>query len=125
MYHLFKDFPKAIENTRKIADSINLELPMGEYHLPNFPIPKDSSVEHPSEYLKLLTNKGAVDRYSQISPEIQKRIDKELGVIEEMGFAGYFLITADFVKYAKDNSIPVGPGRGSAWKHCFVFLRYY
>ena len=114
MYHLFKDFPKAIENTRKIADSIDLELPMGEYHLPNFPIPKDSSVEHPSEYLKLLTNKGAVDRYSQISPEIQKRIDKELGVIEEMGFAGYFLITADFVKYAKDNSIPVGPGRGSA-----------
>ena len=114
MYHLFKDFSKAIENTRKIADSIDLELPMGEYHLPNFPIPSGSSVEDPSEYLKLLTNDGAVDRYREISPEIQKRIDKELGVIKEMGFAGYFLITADFVKYAKDNSIPVGPGRGSA-----------
>ncbi len=114
MYHLFKDFSKAIENTRKIADSIDLELPMGEYHLPNFPIPKDSSINDPSKYLKLLTNDGAVDRYQEISPEIQERIDKELGVIEEMGFAGYFLITADFVKYAKDNSIPVGPGRGSA-----------
>jgi len=114
MYHLFKDFPKAIENTREIADSIDLELPMGEYHLPNFPIPKDSPIQDPGEYLKGLTNDGAVDRYREISPEIQRRIDKELGVIEEMGFAGYFLITADFVKYAKDNLIPVGPGRGSA-----------
>ena len=114
MHNLFKSFPTAIENTRKIADSIELELPMGEYHLPNFPIPVDAPVQNPSEYLKLLTNEGASKKYGEISPEIQKRINNELDVIGQMGFDGYFLITADFVKYAKDNLIPVGPGRGSA-----------
>jgi len=114
MFNLFKEFPEAIENTRKIADSINLELPMGEYHLPNFPIPEEISVEHPDQYLKMMTQSGAEKLYGEISPDIQTRIDQELKVIAGMGFAGYFLITADFVKYAKENLIPVGPGRGSA-----------
>ncbi|HIC36068.1 MAG TPA: DNA polymerase III subunit alpha, partial [Candidatus Marinimicrobia bacterium] len=114
MFNLFKEFPQAIENTRRIADSINVELRMGEYHLPNFPIPEDSPTKDPDEYLKMLTQVGADALYGEITPDIQKRIDHELMVIRNMGFAGYFLITADFVKYAKDASIPVGPGRGSA-----------
>ncbi|MDP6169343.1 MAG: DNA polymerase III subunit alpha, partial [Candidatus Marinimicrobia bacterium] len=114
MYHLFKEFPEALENTRKIADSIDLSLPMGESHLPNFPIPESATTEDVDEYLKQLTNSGAESFYGELSPNIQKRIDHELKVIKDMGFAGYFLITADFVKYAKDSKIPVGPGRGSA-----------
>ena len=114
MYHLFKEFPQAMENTRKIADSIDLTLPMGESHLPNFPIPDSASTDDPDEYLRNLTNSGAENHYGELSPRIQKRIDHELNVIKNMGFAGYFLITADFVKYAKESMIPVGPGRGSA-----------
>jgi len=114
MFKLFNEFPQAIENTRRIADSIDVELHMGEYHLPNFPIPEDSPTKDPDEYMKILTQAGAEAIYGEITPDIQKRIDHELMVIRNMGFAGYFLITADFVKYAKDASIPVGPGRGSA-----------
>jgi len=114
MHRLFKEFPEAIENTRKIADSIDLTLPMGESHLPNFPIPDSATTEDSDEYLRSLAHSGAESHYGEISPNIQERIDHELKVIKNMGFAGYFLITADFVKYAKDSKIPVGPGRGSA-----------
>ena len=114
MHTLFKECPQAIENTRRIADSIDVELRMGEYHLPNFPIPEDSPTQDSDEYLKILTQTGAELLYGEITPDIQKRIDHELLVIRNMGFAGYFLITADFVKYSKDMKIPVGPGRGSA-----------
>ena len=101
MYKLFKEFPQAIENTRKIADSIDLTIPIGESHLPNFPIPKEAKTSDPDEYLKSITESGAQDIYGEITPEIRKRMSKELSVIKNMGFAGYFLITADFVKYAK------------------------
>ncbi|SVB34181.1 uncharacterized protein METZ01_LOCUS187035, partial [marine metagenome] len=114
MFKMFKDVPQAIENTRKIADSIDIELPMGEYHLPNFPIPEDASSENPDDYLKILCKQGVQDRYGDYTTDLKSRLDHELKVIKKMGFAGYFLITADFVKYAKDNTIPVGPGRGSA-----------
>ena len=114
MFHLFKEFPEAIENTRKIADSIDLTLPIGESHLPNFPIPSSSATQDPDDYLRLLTEKGAMSLYGDLTPDIKGRIGHELKVIKNMGFAGYFLITADFVKYAKDSNIPVGPGRGSA-----------
>ncbi len=114
MFNLFKEFPGAIENTRKIADSIEIELPMGSYHLPNFQMPNDTPTKQPDEYLKTLASKGAEKIYGEITPQIEKRINHELDVIKNMGFAGYFLITADFVNFAKDNSIPVGPGRGSA-----------
>tara|TARA_B100000003_G_C10937602_1_gene374112 strand:- start:1386 stop:4820 length:3435 start_codon:yes stop_codon:yes gene_type:complete len=114
MYTLFKDFPNAIENSRLIADRVDMTLPMGEYHLPNFPIPSDSPTQDPDEYLRVLTQTGAELLYKEITPDIQKRINHELNVIKKMGFAGYFLITADFVKYSKDVNIPVGPGRGSA-----------
>ena len=114
MYSLFKDVPGAIENTRKIADSIDFEIITGSYHLPNFPIPKNENNGDPDEYLKSLVATGVNNLYKDITPEINKQIDHELGVIKNMGFAGYFLITADFVQYAKNNDIPVGPGRGSA-----------
>ena len=114
MHKLFKEFPGAIENTRKIADSIDITLPIGESHLPNFPIPKEANTSDPDEYLKSITESGAQNLYGEITPEIKKRMSHELNVIKNMGFAGYFLITADFVKYAKESKIPVGPGRGSA-----------
>ena len=114
MYSLFKDVPGAIENTRKIAESIDFEINTGSYHLPNFPIPENENNGDPDEYLKSLVATGVNNLYKDITPEINKQIDHELGVIKNMGFAGYFLITADFVQYAKNNDIPVGPGRGSA-----------
>ena len=114
MHKLFKEFPGAIENTRKIADSIDITLPIGESHLPNFPIPKEANISDPDEYLKSITESGAQNLYGEITPEIKERMSHELDVIKNMGFAGYFLITADFVEYAKKALIPVGPGRGSA-----------
>ena len=114
MHKLFKEFPGAIENTRKIADSIDITLPIGESHLPNFPIPKEANISDPNEYLKSITESGAQNLYGEITPEIKERMCHELDVIKNMGFAGYFLITADFVEYAKKALIPVGPGRGSS-----------
>ena len=114
MHKLFKEIPGAIENTRKIAESIDFEIKTGEYHLPNFPIPENEPSTNPDEYLRKLVVNGAKDLYEEMTPKINHLIDHELGVIKNMGFAGYFLITADFVQYAKNNKIPVGPGRGSA-----------
>jgi len=114
MWDLFKDYPDALENTVKIAEQCNVEIPMGNYHLPRFPIPADSNSSSADDYLKTLCQEGLRKRYSHITPEIQNRLNYELSVIKKMGFAGYFLITMDFVKYAKTNLIPVGPGRGSA-----------
>ncbi|MBF88684.1 MAG: DNA polymerase III subunit alpha [Candidatus Marinimicrobia bacterium] len=113
MWKLFKDYPNALENTRLIADSCNLDLQLNEYLLPNFPIPDNSGVESPDDYLKLCCQKGLKNIYPSITENIQSRLNYELGVIKQMGFAGYFLIVMDFVKYAKDTNIPVGPGRGS------------
>ncbi|MEL0173190.1 MAG: DNA polymerase III subunit alpha [bacterium] len=114
MHKLFKDVPGAIENTRKIAESIDFEINTGEYHLPNFPIPENESNKDPDDYLRKLVVDGAKGLYEELTPKVNHLIDHELGVIKNMGFAGYFLITADFVQYAKNNKIPVGPGRGSA-----------
>ena len=114
MYKLFKDVPNAIENTRSIADSIDLSIPTGSYHLPKFPLPDNGDMSDPDEYLRSICKKGVIERYNDITPNIKQRMDHELDVIKAMGFSGYFLITQDFVKYARDNNIPVGPGRGSA-----------
>jgi len=114
MQTLFKDAPEAIENTRRISDSIDFEISMGEYHLPKYNIPVESQTKDPDAYLRDLCEKGLRTRYETITPEINDRLDHELDVIRKMGFAGYFLITEDFIRYAKDKYIPVGPGRGSA-----------
>ena len=112
MYRLFKDNPSAIENTIRIAEQCNVEIPIGDIHLPSFPIPKDAKSS--DAYLRELCIRGLKSKYKHQSEELIKRLDYELGVIQKMGFAGYFLITQDFVQYAKNQQIPVGPGRGSA-----------
>ena len=115
MHALFKDYPGAIENTLKIAEQCNSTIEMGNYHLPTFPIPDSSQYENnPNGYLESICRKGLENRYGEITPDIEQRLKHELSVINKMGFSGYFLITQDFVRYAKNNKIPVGPGRGSA-----------
>ena len=113
MWKLFKNYPKAIENSRLISDSCNIELPLGEYLLPKFPIPEKYITFSPDDYLRICCEKGLKSVYSKIDDQIINRLNFELNVIKKMGFAGYFLIVMDFVDYSKKNNIPVGPGRGS------------
>ena len=108
----FSDRPDVLKNTLKIADEVNLGFEK-TYHLPAFPLPEDHTDEN--EYLVFLATEGAKRRYGDPLPEgVQERLDYELGVIIEMGYAGYFLITWDFVDWARRHGIPVGPGRGSS-----------
>lgn len=116
MIELFQDIPEAVENTLIIAKRCNLELKLGENYLPHFPVPAGYNQD---EWLRHQAKKGLEDRTTagfipadKIS-EYQKRLDNELDVIIGMGFPGYFLIVADFIQWAKDQAIPVGPGRGS------------
>ena len=113
MAELFKEYPASLENTLEIADKCNLEIKLGEHHFPVFDIP-DRGV-NAEDYLAKLANEGLRKRFPNGLPEgAGERLDYELSVIQQTGFSNYFLITADFVKWAKDNGIPVGPGRGSA-----------
>jgi DNA polymerase-3 subunit alpha len=114
MAALFENDTEVLDNTLKIADECNLELELGKQYLPTFTIPKDTKAKSADEYLTDLVYKGIRERYDNITPEIKKRVDYELEVIKNMGFTGYFLIVQDFVHYAKERNIPVGPGRGSA-----------
>ncbi|UCH10342.1 MAG: DNA polymerase III subunit alpha, partial [Fidelibacterota bacterium] len=114
MYQLFKDVPEALENTVAIAEQCAVELDLGQLHLPQFPIPDSAGTHDPDEYLMQLTEEGLGQRYGKIIPEIKARLDEELQIIRDMGYAGYFLIVMDFIRYARSQSIPVGPGRGSA-----------
>jgi DNA polymerase-3 subunit alpha len=117
MVALFADIPEAIENTALIAQRCNLQLEFGTYHLPAFPTPDGMDVE---TYLRAESEQGLEQRLKKIDPareidrkEYNDRLDLELGVINRMGFPGYFLIVADFIRWAKEQDIPVGPGRGS------------
>src|SRR6056297_1385450 len=113
MWERFSHVPEALENTDKIAERCNVNLDFGDdYLLPPFEVPDgyDSS----SQYLRELVEKGAADRWGELTDSIQDRIDHELNIIEEMGYPTYFLIVRDFIQFAKNNGIPVGPGRGSA-----------
>jgi DNA polymerase III subunit alpha len=111
MEKAFSHVPEALENTKVIADRCDVTFEFGKYQIPVFDVP-DKKTE--SEYLKELTEEGAKKRYKKITKEIKERIEYELKVINDMGFAGYFLIVSDFVRYAKEQGITVGPGRGSA-----------
>ena len=97
MWKLFKDYPGALENTRLIADSCDLELPLGKYLLPTFPIPEDAGATTPDDFLSLSCQQGLKNLYPSVTPELKSRLDYELDVIQKMGFAGYFLIVMDFV----------------------------
>jgi len=107
----FKDVPEALENTKKIADQVDFEMDLGNNYLPIFPMPEGKTDE---EYLHELAWDGLQKRYDEITPEIKERFEYEFGVIKKMGFASYFIIVQDFVNWAKDRGILVGPGRGSA-----------
>ncbi len=115
MQTLFADLPEAIENTVEIARRCTLSLQFGTYHLPDFPVPEGQT---PDTHLRQVAHEGLGKRLTQIEmagPEstYRERLDYELGIIEKMGFAGYFLVVADFIVWAKANGCPVGPGRGS------------
>jgi DNA polymerase-3 subunit alpha len=111
MAELFADLPEAIANTAKIADRCNVKLALGKIQLPKFPLPENVSA---NDYLKQLIAERMLLRFPNLSAEIQKRLDYELDVIEKTGFADYFLIVQDFINWAKERGIVVGPGRGSA-----------
>lgn len=111
MWELFKDIPEAMENTLKIADLCNVELEFGKLHLPEYDVPQNMDSY---EYLKERCIEGLKRHYPEDFEEHMEKLMYELGVIKNMGYVDYFLIVWDFIKYAKDNGIMVGPGRGSA-----------
>ncbi|MBK1692330.1 DNA polymerase III subunit alpha [Ectothiorhodospira mobilis] len=121
MQDLFQDIPEALENTVEIARRCNLTLTLGENHLPQFPIPEGMTTD---DYFRSQSREGLEERLRVLIPEdtpareerarpYRERLERELDVICQMGFPGYFLIVADFIRWAKDNGVPVGPGRGS------------
>ena len=122
MIELFKDIPEAIENTVEISKRCNVDLTLGTYFLPDFPVPEGMSM---NDYFIEFTHKGLDERLEflfgnepkdvqeQKRKEYYERIEFELNIILQMGFPGYFLIVADFIQWGKNNGIPVGPGRGS------------
>jgi len=131
MKQLFSDIPEAIDNTNEIVSKVELLKLKQDILLPNFPVPQkfqihkkderidDKTILKPDtlnqwEYLKHLTFEGAKKRYKEISQEVEERLNFELFTIKTMGFAGYFLIVADFIKAGRDLGVYVGPGRGSA-----------
>lgn len=130
MAELFKDVPEAIENSVEIARRCSLELKLGKSVLPKFPTPGDMPVD---DYLREQSRKGLQDRLVQLraapllgrvigDEEYTERLEIELGVIIQMGFPGYFLIVADFIRWAKENGVPVGPGRGSGAGSLVAFV---
>ncbi|MDH5691524.1 MAG: DNA polymerase III subunit alpha [Gammaproteobacteria bacterium] len=121
MAELFADLPEALANTVEIAKRCNVELTLGENFLPNFPVPEGMTVD---DFLRAESHKGlearleilldkADPKYAEKRKEYIARLDWELDTIIQMGFPGYFLIVADFIRWAKEHGIPVGPGRGS------------
>ncbi|QYE98229.1 DNA polymerase III subunit alpha [Paraclostridium sordellii] len=111
MESVFPDVQEALDNTVKIAQRCNVEFDFNTIHLPKYDVPSGYT---PNEYLRMLCFKGLKERYENPSKEILDRLEYELGVIEKMGYVEYFLITWDFINFARENSIMVGPGRGSA-----------
>ncbi|MCG9515462.1 DNA polymerase III subunit alpha [Acinetobacter pittii] len=123
MIELFSDIPSAIENTYNIAKRCNVSLQLGTYFLPDYPIPDGFTIDTYFEHLSKVGLEERLDYLYPVEkrgedwPEIRKpydeRIDYEVGIILKMGFPGYFLIVMDFIQWAKNNGVPVGPGRGS------------
>jgi len=123
MRRVFKDHPQAAENTLRIAERINVSLDVKGYHLPNFPIPAGTTLaDHFAKTsragldkrMKAMASLFAAKRKKHEPAEYFERLEREIEIIKSMGFEGYFLVVWDFIKYAKDHGIPVGPGRGSA-----------
>lgn len=111
MADLFEYIPSAVENTAKIAKRCNVDFDFNTRHLPSYDVPNGMDA---FEYLTKLCSEGLEKRYTPVSEELRKRLDYELNVIKNMGFVDYFLIVWDFIHFAKNNGVTVGPGRGSA-----------
>ena len=111
MKELFPYAPQALENTYRIAQRCNVEIEFGVTKLPRFAVPAGYTSW---EYLQKLCRDGLARRYPEVTKELEERLDFELGTIQRMGYVDYFLIVWDFIRYARDHGIPVGPGRGSA-----------
>ncbi|TVR01456.1 MAG: DNA polymerase III subunit alpha [Deltaproteobacteria bacterium] len=118
MAELFADLPEALENSVRIAERCNVEIPLGQVYLPQFPIPDGHTTE---TYFREVAAEGLEERFAELEAVgrpvdrvgYRERLETELGIIIEMGFPGYFLIVWDFIAHAKREGIPVGPGRGS------------
>ncbi len=121
MAELFSDIPEAVQNTVEIAKRCNLSVHLGTYYLPEYPIPEGMTQD---EFFRKISHDGLTERldflfdrnapeFAEIETRYRERLDFELGIILQMGFPGYFLIVMDFIQWAKDHDIPVGPGRGS------------
>ncbi len=121
MAALFEDIPEALENTVEIAKRCSVDVLLGEYFLPDYPVPEGMTME---EFFNKLSLDGLIERFDFLTKKYGERVEKrrqeywdrlefELNIINQMGFPGYFLIVMDFIKWSKDNGIPVGPGRGS------------
>jgi len=120
MMEYFKDIPEAIDNSQKIMEMCNFEFELGKTRLPNFQTPNGKTSD---EYLAELCGQGLKNKYGENPPkEVINRLNYELGVISQTGFASYFLIVQDFVNWAKNNRIVVGPGRGSAGGSLVAYL---
>ena len=126
MHDLFSDIPESLQNTIEIAKRCNLHLRLGESFLPIFPVPEDQTTD---SYLLKESEKGLTTKLkdfqndNKIDSSIYKsRLSEELGVINSMGFSSYFLIVSDFIDWAKNNKIPVGPGRGSGAGSLVAFV---
>ncbi len=121
MQELFSDIPEALANTVEIAKRCSLSLSLGKNYLPDFPVPAGMTM---AEYFSQLSHQGLQKRLDKlfdrsradmptIEAEYSSRLEFELNIINQMGFPGYFLIVMDFIRWAKENGVPVGPGRGS------------
>ena len=108
---VFGEVPEALSNTLRIAEMCDLQLDFSGYHMPHFDVPGDLTAD---EYLRQLCIAGAEKKYGHAGGAVGDRMAYELGIIADMGFTNYFLVVWDFVKFAKDRGILVGPGRGSA-----------
>lgn len=111
MAALFPEHPEALENTVRIAERCQVEFEFGKYHLPEFDVPEGYTA---LAYLEKLCDEGFARRYPQDDGTVRERLQYEIDMIAQMGFVDYFLITSDFIGFARRNGIPVGPGRGSA-----------
>ena len=123
MAAVFKDYPEALKNTLLVAERCNVTIPKGQNHLPSFAVPEGSTLD---QYFEQVAREGFAQRLPRLRQlqaagqarhsieEYEKRLDYEIAMIHQMGYGGYFLIVWDFIRYAREEGIPVGPGRGSA-----------
>jgi DNA polymerase-3 subunit alpha len=121
MVECFSEEPEALENTILIADRCNVNIDLNKTYLPTYPTENGISAE---EYLEMLCQKGLTERFPSPTNDYEERLAYELGVIKRMKFSNYFLIVWDFMKYARENSILTGPGRGSAAGSLVAYVLY-